>query len=62
MQLRRAKSASVDAPKPILTKTSCWVWARRRYELRRTMPDLRDNGGRRDLGSYLRPTRRFIGP
>ena len=45
MQLRRAKAASVDAPKPILTKTSLMLGlGETRDELRRTMADLRQNG------------------
>ena len=62
LQLRRAKSASRDAPKPILTKTSLMLGlGETRDELRRTMADLRDNGvDVVTFGQYLRPTEKHL--
>ena len=62
MQLRRAKAASVDAPSPILTKTSLMLGlGETRDELRRTMADLRANGvDVVTFGQYLRPTEKHL--
>ena len=62
MQLRRAKAASVDAPSPILTKTSLMLGlGETRDELRRTMADLRSNGvDVVTFGQYLRPTEKHL--
>ena len=62
MQLRRAKAASVDAPSPILTKTSLMLGlGETRDELRRTMADLRQNGvDVVTFGQYLRPTEKHL--
>ena len=62
LQLRRAKAASVDAPSPILTKTSLMLGlGETRDELRRTMADLRANGvDVVTFGQYLRPTEKHL--
>jgi lipoic acid synthetase len=62
LQLKRAKAASKDAPRPILTKTSLMLGlGETRDELRRAMFDLRQNGvDVVTFGQYLRPTERHL--